>query len=91
MHVNLQLALWMAHPLLELSLGSAMLIRGLHRKFPVFFSYIIFELAAFAILFPLQRHGAFAPYFYGYWSSAMVSLVLGFMVIHEIFTDVFRP
>jgi hypothetical protein len=89
MQPKLQLALWIAHPVLELSLGAMMLIRGLHRKFPAFFSYIVFQLVNFAILFPIQRHWA-AGYFYGYWLSAMVSLVLGFRVIHEIFLDIFR-
>src|SRR5262249_16945813 len=30
-------------------------------------------------------------YFYSYWLTAVVSLAIGFMVIHEIFQDVFRP
>lgn len=92
MHPKLQLALWMAHPVLELSLAAAMLIRGLHRKFPIFFSYVVLQIASFAILFPMQRHREFVLYyFYGYWISAMISLVLGFKVIHEVFLDVFRP
>jgi len=90
-HVNLQLALWMAHPVLELFLAVAMVHRGLHRKFPVFFTYIVAQVAIFAILFPIERHGSYMLYFYGYWISAMVELVLGFKVIHEIFLDVFRP
>lgn len=91
MYPKLQLALWMAHPVLELSLALLMVLRGLHRKFPVFFSYIVFQVASFAVLFPLQRYGHVIAYFYGYWISAMISLVLGFKVIHEVFLDVFRP
>jgi hypothetical protein len=89
MYPKIQLALWMVHPVLELALAVTMILRGLHRKFPVFLSYLLFEFVAFAILFPMRHQ--LAPYFYGYWSSAMISLVLGFMVIHEVFTDVFRP
>jgi hypothetical protein len=91
MHVNLQLAFWMAHPVLELSLIAAMLTHGLHRRFPFFFAYIVFELVSFGVLFPMQRHHAFVAYSYGYWTSAMINLVVGFKVIHEIFLDVFRP
>lgn len=91
MSPKIQVALWMAHPVLELSLCVAMFTRGLHRKFPVFFSYIIAQLAIFSILFPIQRMGNYPLYFYGYWTSAMVGLVLGFKVIHEVFLDVFRP
>ena len=89
MHVNLQLELWKVHPALEVFLAGIMVWRGLHRKFPVFFSYLICELVSFAIVFPLRQHGA--AYFYGYWISAMISLALGFKVIHEVFLDVFRP
>lgn len=91
MHVNLQLALWMVHPVLEVSLALAMVWHGQHRKFPVFFSYILCELVSFAVLFPIQRHGSAFAYFYGYWICVMISLVLGFKVIHEVFLDVFRP
>jgi hypothetical protein len=91
MYAKLQTALWMAHPVIELSLAIAMLMRGLHRKFPVFFSYIVAQVAIFAILFPIRQMGNYPLYFYGYWTSAMVGLVLGFKVIHEVFLDVFRP
>jgi len=91
MHVNLQPVLWMAHPVLEVFLATAMVWRGLHRKFPVFFSYIVCELVSFGILFPIHRYGHSLAYFYGYWISAMISLTLGFKVIHEVFLDVFRP
>ena len=40
---HIQLALWIAHPVLELSLAAIMFWRGLHRKFPVFFAYIVFQ------------------------------------------------
>ena len=34
---------------------------------------------------------AITLFFYSYWSCAAINLVLGFMVIYEIFLDVFRP
>ena len=30
-------------------------------------------------------------FFYSYWATTAVSVVLGFKVIHEVFLDVFRP
>jgi hypothetical protein len=91
MNANVQLALWIAHPLLELSLAAVMFWRRLHRTFPVFFAYIVFQVVNFLVLFPIYRSGRIMPYFYAYWISAAISLAIGFKVIHEIFLDVFRP
>ena len=91
MNSNIHLALWIAHPVLELSLVGLMLWRRLHRTFPVFFAYIVFQVVNFLILFPIYRSGSTMAYFYAYWISAAVSLAIGFKVIHEIFLDVLRP
>jgi len=91
MNANIELALWIAHPVLELVLVAIMLRRGLHRTFPVFFAYTAFEVVDFLILFPIYRSGGIMPYFYAYWLSAAISLAIGFKVIHEIFLDVLRP
>jgi hypothetical protein len=91
MHAKLQLLLWIANPVLELPLAGIMVWRKLHRKFPIFFSYIVFQIVNFAILFPIHQRGNYDLYFYSYWIGAMVTLGLGFKVIHEVFLDVFRP
>jgi hypothetical protein len=87
-----QLALWIAHPVLQLAVGATMLQRKLHRLFPVFFAYIGFQIVAFCILFPMYQWGSYtyAEYFWFYWTCAAVNLILGFVIIHEIFLDVFR-
>src|SRR5713226_5650467 len=84
-------ALWMAHPALQLSVAAVMFRRKLHREFPVFFAYIVFQILIFSFLFPIYRLGNPAYYFYSYWVCAGISLALGFKVIHEIFQDIFRP
>jgi len=91
MHAKLQLSLWMAHPALELTLASIMVWRKLHRTFPVFFAYVVFQLFDFAIMFPIHQAGNYDLYFYSYWIGSGISLALGFKVIHEIFLNVFRP
>jgi hypothetical protein len=91
MNANIQLALWIAHPVLELSLAGVMFWRRLHRTFPVFFAYIVFQVVNFLILFPIYRFGSGTAYFRAYWISAVISLAIGFKVIHEIFLDVLRP
>jgi len=91
MNANIQLALWIAHPVLELFLIGAMLWRKLHRTFPVFFAYVVFQVLNFLVLFPVYKFGSTTAYFYAYWISMAISLAIGFKVIHEIFLDVFRP
>jgi len=91
MNAKIQLALWIAHPVLELLLVGVMFWRRLHRTFPVFFGYNVFQVANFLILFPIYRSGNAGAYFYAYWISAVISLTIGFKVIHEIFLDVLRP
>ncbi len=91
MNSNVQLALWIAHPVLQIAVAVAMFRHKLHRVFTVFFTYIIFQIASFFVLFPIFQLGDYEAYFYTYWSYAAISLVLGFMIIREIFLDVFRP
>jgi hypothetical protein len=91
MHANIQQALWMTHPVLELSLAGILYWRRLHRTFPLFFAYIVFQVVNFVILFPIYRYDNGRPYFYAYWISGIISLTIGFKVIHEIFLDVLRP
>ncbi|MGH9543688.1 MAG: hypothetical protein ACRD23_00580 [Terriglobales bacterium] len=88
-----QLALWICHPLLQVALGVAMWRHKLHRLFPVFFAYVGFQILAFCILFPIFKWGilGYTAYFWLYWGCSAVNLVLGFMIIYEIFLDVFRP
>jgi hypothetical protein len=90
-NAKIQLVLWISHPALEALLAGAMVWRKLHRKFPVFFAYVVFQLVNFAILFPIHQYGGYDLYFYTYWIGATISLAIGFKVIHEIFLDVFRP
>jgi len=91
MNANIQLALWIAHPVLELSLAGVMFWRRLHRTFPVFFAYLVVQVSNFLILFPIYRFHPGMPYYYAYWISAGISLAVGFKVIHEIFLDLLRP
>lgn len=95
MHAKVQLALWIAHPVLELSLAAIMIGRKMHRTFPVFFAYIASQVLSFAITFPIYLYQNSATgatrYFYAYWITSAIGLAIGFKVIHEIFLDVFRP
>jgi hypothetical protein len=91
MHANIQQALWMTHPVLELSLAGILYWRQLHRTFPLFFAYIVFQVVNFLILFPIYRYDSARTYFFAYWVCGIISLAIGFKVIHEIFLDVLSP
>jgi len=87
----LYFALWIAHPVLQSGIAGFMLWRGLHRKFPFFFGYILTQLVSFGIVFPAYLHAYHSTLtFYSYWGAQAVSVAFGFGVIHEVFVDVFR-
>jgi len=82
--------LWCAHPALQAVLVAIMFRRKLHKVFPVFFAYLVAEIAIFIVVFPLQG-GSYSLFFYTYWATTGIAVFLGFKVIHEVFLDVFRP
>jgi hypothetical protein len=84
-------ALWFAHPVLQAGVAAMMLRRKLHRAFPAFFTYVVFQILVFALTFPFREERFYTIFYYLYWATNAVSVVLGFRVIHEIFLDVFRP
>jgi hypothetical protein len=84
-------ALWIAQPVLQFMVAAAMYSRRLHRSFPVFFAYQVWQVLVFALLFPIHMSGNYPLYFYVFWITDAISLGLGFKIIHEVFLDVFRP
>jgi hypothetical protein len=83
-------ALWIAHPLLQAGIAAVMLHRQLHRNFKFFFAYVVTQILTFSVIFPAFLRQNYSVYFYLYWFSNAISVVLGFKVIHEIFLDVFH-
>jgi hypothetical protein len=84
-------ALWFAHPILQAGVAAAMLRRKINRTFPAFFTYVVFQILVFALTYPFRDERFYTIFYYSYWITTAVSVVLGFRVIHEIFLDVFRP
>jgi hypothetical protein len=85
------LYLWYAQPILQSMVAGILWRRKLHKQFPVFFLFLLVQVANFAALFPLWFTGKHNLYFGLFWLGEAVNAVLGFKVIHEIFLDVFRP
>ena len=83
-------ALWIMHPLLQMGIAGFMFHRGLLRNFKFFFGYVLTQLLTFAVVFPAFVWRSYDALFYLYWCCNAISVTFGFLVIHEVFVDVFR-
>jgi len=83
-------ALWIMHPVLQAGIAIFMIRRRLLQRFKFFFAYILTQIISFAVIFPAYVWHSYSAAFYLYWGCTAVSVVCGFLVIHEIFVDVFR-
>ncbi|MGA9564536.1 MAG: hypothetical protein WBS19_03340 [Candidatus Korobacteraceae bacterium] len=81
--------LWFTTPALMTVLAVAMYRRRLHKNYPYFFNYVIFQVLDFLIEFPLRNWEN--GYFYVYWTMRALSIAVSFAVLLEIFKDAFRP
>jgi hypothetical protein len=80
--------LWCVNPVLMSAIAVSMYRRRLHREFPYFFNYAIFQALSFAVEFPLRN---LVNYYYVYWTCSALSVIVTFAVLQEIFKDAFRP
>ncbi len=85
------LYLWCAQPILQSVVAAILWRRKLHKQFPVFFLFLVVQVAIFCR--PLSTFARPQPQdvFIFFWLGEAVNAVLGFKIIHEIFLDVFRP
>src|SRR3984885_3469777 len=83
-------ALWIAHPVLQMGIGIFMYRRGILRQFKFFFAYILTQIVTFAMVFPAYYWQSYSAAFYLSWGFNAISVAFGFLVIHEVFVDVFR-
>jgi len=88
---QIQLALWISQPILQVVVAVVMFKRRLHKDFPAFFAFTIAQIVIFAIEFPIYRLGNPTLYFDVFWISSAVNLAFQFKIIHEVFLDAFRP
>lgn len=85
------LILWGFQPIAETAVALVMWRRKLNKVFPAFYTFLLWDVLQFSVLFPVYLAGSYKWYYYGFWFNMAVYVVLGFRVIHEIFIDVFRP
>ncbi len=81
--------LWIAPHVLLVIVSVLMYVRRLHRKYPLFFSYTIYEVIVFLALFTahLWGHGWNGRYRYLFLVTALGSTVLRFGIIQELFIN----
>ena len=90
MHRTIQDVLWLLPAILQLGIVASMLHKRLVREFPAFWCYLVLELLRTAVLFAIGNDRAhYATYFYTFWRTEVVSCLLEFAVIIEIFHKAF--
>jgi hypothetical protein len=90
MHRILQDVLWITPAVLECAIAAAMLRQRLSTKYPFFWAYLIFSILRTGLLFAIGNDPAhYRGYFYAYWQTEIISCLLGFLIVNEIFHDVF--
>ncbi len=84
--------LWIAPHILQGIILFAMLRRGLHRQFPMFFLYTGFEMLQSGLLFAVSQYVSYfgSVYFQVYAVGLALSTALRFGVIHELFSHFFQ-
>jgi hypothetical protein len=80
---------WVAGPALEIALLACMLHRKLHRVFPRFFSYVVFQILNSGVLFLTYRYYE-QDYFAAWWTGNAISVILTVAVMDEILEHVFK-
>lgn len=87
--------LWASQPILQSAVLFSLWRKKLHREFPVFVTYLVAQILVVATLFPVYNFASnrfYANYWsFLNWAASFLGFSLGFMVLREIFMDVFRP
>jgi hypothetical protein len=85
-----QSTLWFSAQALQLAVLVCMYRRRIQNYYPAFFYYIVVQVVSDPFLTLAQGRWPFV-YYYGYWATICVSVVLSFFVLQEVFRDAFRP
>src|SRR5262249_42935556 len=78
--------LWFTPPLLQVAMSVLIVRRRLYREVPWFLAFILFDASQSAISFFIRKR--MPLYFYFYWITELVTLIMGFIIIYEIFSNI---
>jgi hypothetical protein len=91
MHYRLaDYVLWLTTPLLQGGVLLAMYRRDLQKDYPYFFYYTVLQVAS-AVILAVLAATSYSAYYYAYYGNLVLSVLISFAVLQEIFKDAFRP
>ena len=67
-----------------------MCYKKLNREFPIFFAFVLAECVDTWIGYVLKQI-SYKAFYVEYWTVSAITVVLGFAVLHEVFSHIFRP
>ena len=79
---------WILSTVLQVGLAGVLIYRKAWINFPVFTTYGLFNLAHGLANWAV--YGNRIAYFYVYWIGEAVGILLGFLVVYEVFTTIFH-
>jgi hypothetical protein len=83
--------LWYAQLVIQVILAIVVIVRKSWRDLPAFSSYILFSATASLALYAIPGSHHSLTYFYAYWISEAGAIVLGLVIVREIFMKLFAP
>lgn len=83
--------LWLLPALMQAAICVLMVRQDLRQKFPFFFTYSLFQVLSATALFLVFRFADYSQYFFAFWTSTALGVLLGFVVIYEVFSYAIRP
>jgi len=86
----LKYGIWLAGPLLQITLLIFIVRNKFQKQFPRFFSYILFQTLKSACLFFAYRYLSPDTYFDAYWTGNTISVIFAVLVMDEILTNLFH-
>ena len=81
---------WLVGPALQITLLVFMFRGNLHKTFPRFFSYIVFQVVKSGFLFVTYQYYDATNYFDAYWTGNAISVLLAVTVMDEILHHLFK-
>src|SRR5437762_1395417 len=86
---------WLLVQALQVVILGVMIARKLHRVYAAFFAYVGFHVVRSAALYSIAHSGMADPqryrvYFYTYWSLQCVDTILAFIVVAELYFELFH-
>jgi hypothetical protein len=88
--MSIMYSFWFASWLATAVLVGFIYKKKLHREYPIFAAYLLAGVLSDVINF-LAMCASYRFYYVAYWSTAAITTLMGFAVLHEIFRHIFRP